>query len=140
MTEEGTKRKLTALLSADVKGYSRIMGEDEKATIETLKTYREVMETLIHHYKGRVIDAPGDNVLSQFASVVDAVECAIPSGPSIEIKRLGLMYVLACLQNSMLYKIKPLGVTGLNRFTMIIWLMSSVFLLASILGVMRFLI
>jgi adenylate cyclase len=72
-----TKRKLTAILSADVKGYSRLMGEDEKATVETLKTYREVMGNLIRQYKGRVIDSPGDNVLSEFASVVDAVECAV---------------------------------------------------------------
>jgi len=53
------------------------MGEDEKATVETLKTYREVMGNLIRQYKGRVIDSPGDNVLSEFASVVDAVECAV---------------------------------------------------------------
>jgi len=72
-----TKRKLTALLSADVKGYSRLMGEDEKSTVETLKTYREVIGNLIRQYQGRVIDSPGDNVLSEFASVVDAVECAV---------------------------------------------------------------
>jgi adenylate cyclase len=77
LAEERAKRKLTAILSADVKGYSRLMGEDEKATVETLKTYREVMGNLIRHYKGRVIDSPGDNVLSEFASVVDAVECAV---------------------------------------------------------------
>jgi len=77
MTQEGTKRKLTAILSADVKGYSRLMGEDEKATVETLKTYREAMGNLIQQYKGRVIDSPGDNLLSEFASVVDAVECAV---------------------------------------------------------------
>ena len=75
--EERAKRKLTAILSADVKGYSRLMGEDEKATVETLKTYREVMGELIRQYRGRVVDSPGDNVLSEFASVVDAVECAV---------------------------------------------------------------
>ena len=75
--EERAKRKLTAILSADVKGYSRLMGEDEKATVETLKTYREVMGELIRQYQGRVVDSPGDNVLSEFASVVDAVECAV---------------------------------------------------------------
>jgi adenylate cyclase len=76
MTEERAKRKLTAIFSADVKGYSRLMGEDELATVETLKKYREVMTSLIHQYRGRVVDAPGDNVLAQFSSVVDAVECA----------------------------------------------------------------
>lgn len=77
MTEDRAKRKLTAILSADVKGYSRLMGEDERATVETLKTYRDVMGELIRKYRGRVIDSPGDNVLSEFASVVDAVECAV---------------------------------------------------------------
>jgi len=77
MEERKTKRKLTAILSADVKGYSRLMGEDEKATVEMLKTYREVMGKLIRQYQGRVIDSPGDNLLSEFTSVVDAVECSV---------------------------------------------------------------
>jgi len=77
MTEERAKRKLTAIFSADVKGYSRLMREDELATVETLKKYREVMTSLIQEYRGRVVDAPGDNVLAEFSSVVDAVECAV---------------------------------------------------------------
>jgi TolB-like protein/class 3 adenylate cyclase len=77
MTTQEVKRKLTAILSADVKGYSRLMGEDEKGTIRTLNTYKEVMTGLIQHHRGRVVDAPGDNVLAEFASVVDAVECAV---------------------------------------------------------------
>jgi len=71
------ERKLAAILSADVKGYSRLMGEDEVATIRTLTTYREVMSTLIRQYRGRVVDSPGDNLLAEFASVVDAVQCAV---------------------------------------------------------------
>src|SRR5712692_1224471 len=71
------ERKLAAILSADVKGYSRLMGEDEVATIRTLTTYREVMGTLIHQYHGRVVDSPGDNLLAEFASVVDAVQGAV---------------------------------------------------------------
>src|SRR5438128_2742065 len=71
------ERKLTAILSADVKGYSRLMGEDEVATIHTLTTYREVMATLIQQHRGRVVDSPGDNLLAEFASVVDAVQCAV---------------------------------------------------------------
>jgi adenylate cyclase len=51
------------------------MGEDEKGTIRTLNAYKEVMTGLIQHHRGRVVDAPGDNVLAEFASVVDAVEC-----------------------------------------------------------------
>ena len=76
MTQE-VKRKLSAILSADVKGYSRLMGEDEEWTLRTLNAYREVMGGLIHQHRGRVIDTPGDNVLAEFASVVDAVECAV---------------------------------------------------------------
>jgi adenylate cyclase len=71
------KRKLAAILSADVKGYSRLMGEDEKGTVRTLNTYKELMTGLIQHHRGRVVDAPGDNVLAEFSSVVDAVECAV---------------------------------------------------------------
>jgi adenylate cyclase len=77
MTTQEVKRKLAAILSADVKGYSRLMGEDEKGTVRTLNTYKEVMTGLIQHHRGRVVNAPGDNVLAEFASVVDAVECAV---------------------------------------------------------------
>ncbi len=71
------ERRLTAILSADVKGYSRLMGEDEEATIRTLTSYRQVMETLIPLHRGRVVDSPGDNLLAEFSSVVDAVQCAV---------------------------------------------------------------
>ena len=77
MTAQEVKRKLAAILSADVKGYSRLMGEDEVGTIHTLNSYKEVMASLIQNYHGRVIDAPGDNLLAEFASVVDAVQCAV---------------------------------------------------------------
>lgn len=66
MTSGRTKRKLAAILSADVRGYSRLMSEDELATIETLKKYREVMAELIERFRGRVVDAAGDNVLTEF--------------------------------------------------------------------------
>jgi adenylate cyclase len=77
MTTQEVKRKLTAILSADVKGYSRLMGEDEVGTIRTLNAYKEVMANLIQQHRGRVVDAPGDNLLAEFASVVDAVQCAV---------------------------------------------------------------
>jgi adenylate cyclase len=77
VAEERVKRKLTAILSADVKGYSRLMGEDEVSTMQTLKKYREAMARLVQEYEGRVIDSPGDNILAEFRSVVDAVECAV---------------------------------------------------------------
>jgi adenylate cyclase len=77
MAEEGFKRKLTAILSADVEGYSRLMGDDEEATVRTLTSYREVLSTLIQQHNGKVLDSPGDNLLAEFVSVVDAVQCAV---------------------------------------------------------------
>src|SRR5512147_1253137 len=77
MPTQEVKRKLTAILNADVKGYSRLMGEDEKGTVHTLNAYKEIMGNLIQHHHGRVVDAPGDNVLAEFGSVLDAVECAV---------------------------------------------------------------
>ena len=71
------ERKLTAILSADVEGYSRLMGEDEEATIRTLNFCRQQMTTTIQRHRGRVVDAPGDNLLAEFGSVVDAVQCAV---------------------------------------------------------------
>jgi len=71
------ERKLTAILSADVKGYSRLMGEDEEGTLRTLNAYRKVMDTLIAQHRGRVVGSAGDSVLAEFASVVGAVQCAV---------------------------------------------------------------
>jgi class 3 adenylate cyclase len=76
MNTSGVKRKLTAILSADVAGYSRLMGRDEVGTVQILKRYRQIMATLIDKAHGRVVDSPGDNLLAEFASVVDAVHCA----------------------------------------------------------------
>ncbi len=73
MSTEDFKRKLTAILSADVKGYSRLMGEDEEATVRTITALRNVITKIVQKYRGRVVDSPGDNILSEFASVVDAV-------------------------------------------------------------------
>jgi class 3 adenylate cyclase len=64
-------------VSTDVVGYSRLMGDNEEATIRTLTAYRALISALIQQYRGRVVDAPGDNVLAEFASVVDAVRCAV---------------------------------------------------------------
>ena len=77
MTLPSIPRKLAAILSADVQGYSRLMGDDEVATVRTLTAYRDVMATHIQAHRGRVVDAPGDNLLAEFASVVDAVACAV---------------------------------------------------------------
>ena len=77
MSEKGFKRKLTAIISADVVGYSRLMGDDEEATIRTLNEYRASMSILIQQFRGRVVDTTGDNLLAEFASAVDAVNCAV---------------------------------------------------------------
>lgn len=77
MSQEGFKRKLTAILSADVKEYSRLMSQDERSTIRTLTAYKEALTILIQEYKGRVVDSPGDNLFAEFGSVIDAVNCAV---------------------------------------------------------------
>jgi len=86
MAEKGFKRKLTAILSADVEGYSRLMGEDEEATVRTLTVYREVLSTLIQQHNGKVLDSPGDNLLAEFVSVVDAVQCAVAVQKEIQAR------------------------------------------------------
>jgi adenylate cyclase len=90
MTTQEVKRKLAAILSADVKGYSRLMGEDEEGTIRTLNAYKEVMSSLIQQQRGRVVDAPGDNVLAEFGSVVDAVRCAVEIQKELKTRNAGL--------------------------------------------------
>jgi adenylate cyclase len=90
METEGYKRKLTAILSADVEGYSRLMGEDEDGTIRTLTAYRELMATLIQKHRGRVVDSPGDNLLAEFGSVVDAVRCAVEIQEELRVRNAEL--------------------------------------------------
>jgi adenylate cyclase len=77
MTPDQVKRKLAAILSADVKGYSRLMEEDEEETIRTLKAFMEVINGFIQQHRGRVVATGGDSVLAEFASVVDAIRCAV---------------------------------------------------------------
>lgn len=77
MAMEGYKRKLTAILSADVVGYSRLMRDNEEATVRDIASHRLLVTEIIEQYHGRVIDSPGDNILAEFASVVDAMNGAI---------------------------------------------------------------
>ena len=86
----GMQRKLAAILSTDVAGYSRLMGEDEEATIRTLTAYRALISALVQQYRGRVIDAPGDNLLAEFASVVDAVRGAVEIQYELKLKNAEL--------------------------------------------------
>lgn len=77
MAKEDYQRKLSAILSTDVAGYSLLMRDDEAATVHTITTYRKALTQLVQQYRGRVVDSPGDNILAEFTSVVDAVNCAV---------------------------------------------------------------
>ena len=72
----GAKRRLATILSADAVGYSALMGDDERATVDSLNACRDVFRTRIADHDGRVVDTAGDSVLAVFDSVVEAVECA----------------------------------------------------------------
>ena len=69
--------KLTAILCADVYGYSRLMGADEEATLRTLSAYRGLIDHLIEDHRGRFVNSAGDSVLAEFTSLVEAVNCAV---------------------------------------------------------------
>jgi adenylate cyclase len=77
MTQDGFTHKLAAILSADVAGYSRLIAEDEVSAVRNLNAYRGEMATIVGHYPGRVVDFVGDNMLAEFSSAIDAVNCAI---------------------------------------------------------------
>ena len=77
MAESNTKRKLAAILCADVQGYSRLMGANEPLTVQTITAYRELFSQITQQFGGRVVNAPGDAILSEFPSVVDAVNGAV---------------------------------------------------------------
>jgi len=90
MSTQEVKRKLSAILNADVKGYSRLMSEDEAGTIRTLNAFKEVMTNLIQQHHARVVDAPGDNLLAEFPSVVDAVQCAVEIQRELKVRNAEL--------------------------------------------------
>ncbi|MDH4204747.1 MAG: adenylate/guanylate cyclase domain-containing protein [Desulfobacteraceae bacterium] len=90
MATQGFKRKLTAILSADVKGYSRLTGEDDEATVRTITAYREIITDVVQKYRGRVVDSPGDNILAEFASVIDAVSSAVEIQQELKTKNADL--------------------------------------------------
>jgi len=84
MAEDSVKRKLTAILCADVKGYSRLMGEDEVGTYQTLTANLDSIRPIISEHNGRIFSSPGDAVMAEFSSVVDAVQCAVELQEKIE--------------------------------------------------------
>ncbi|MBW2445310.1 MAG: adenylate/guanylate cyclase domain-containing protein [Deltaproteobacteria bacterium] len=84
MAEQRAQRRLSAILSADAVGYSRLMAADEIDTVHLIAEARQVMSDKVGQYGGRVVDATGDNVLAEFPSVVDAVQCAVEIQDELE--------------------------------------------------------
>ncbi len=77
MADVNYKRKLTAILSTCAAGHSRLMGDDDPATVSTLKSHRKIITEKVQVFNGRFVDLPDDNILSEFRSIVDAVSCAV---------------------------------------------------------------
>jgi TolB-like protein/class 3 adenylate cyclase/Tfp pilus assembly protein PilF len=84
------ERKLTAILCADVFGYSRLMGENEEATLRTLSSHRKLIDSLIEQHHGRFVSSAGDSVLAEFASVVNAVQCAVEIQTTLKAKNANI--------------------------------------------------
>jgi adenylate cyclase len=92
MADKGFKRELAAILSADVEGYSRLMDDDEEATVRKLSTYRTAIADLVQQFRGRIVDTPGDNILAEFTSVVDAVNCGVEIQRELAERNAALPY------------------------------------------------
>src|SRR5712692_3222996 len=84
------ERKLTAIFCADVFGYSRLMGEDEEATLRTLSSHRKLIDSFIEQHHGRFVNSAGDSVLAEFASVVNAVQCAVEIQTTLKAENANL--------------------------------------------------
>jgi adenylate cyclase len=84
------ERKLAAILCADVYGYSRLMGEDEEATLRTLSSHRKIIDSSIEQHHGRFVNSAGDSVLAEFASVVNAVQCAVECQTALKAENANL--------------------------------------------------
>src|SRR2546428_9817038 len=82
------ERKLTAILHADVKGYSRLIGEDEVTTLRTVAAYLDMMRTLVGQHGGRTVGSRGDSLLAEFPSVVDAVQCAVEMQQALTVRNV----------------------------------------------------
>src|SRR5580692_9590857 len=78
------ERKLSAIFAADVEGYSRLMGLDEVGTLRTLTAYRVIIDRLIASHRGRIFNTAGDSLVADFASAVDAVQCAVEVQEAVE--------------------------------------------------------
>src|SRR5271155_4246904 len=90
MTDDKVKRRLTTVLCADVHGYSRLMEADEAGTLATLRRYRAAMTGLVERHDGRIVNTWGDAVIAEFASVVEAVQCAVEIQQEVSNQDSGL--------------------------------------------------
>jgi len=90
MDTQGFNRKLTAILSADVKGYSLLMRDNEEETVRTITAFREVIGSIVRKHRGEVVDSPGDNIMAEFASVVDAVRSAVEIQKELKVRNAEL--------------------------------------------------
>ena len=86
----GVERKLTAILCADVYGYSRLMGGDEEATLAALTAHRKIIDGLIERHHGRFVNSAGDSVLAEFPSVIEAVNCAVYIQTALKVENAKL--------------------------------------------------
>jgi adenylate cyclase len=83
------ERKLAAIFAADIAGYSRLMARDEVGTFARLKACRAIIDGLIASYRGRIVNTAGDSVVADFASAVDAVQCAVAVQTAIATENAG---------------------------------------------------
>jgi adenylate cyclase len=86
MTDERANRKMSVILSADVKGYSRLMSADEEGTVKALNDCREIIARCVDDHRGRIVDSPGDNVLAEFVSTVEAIKCAVKMQEDLKVR------------------------------------------------------
>src|SRR5258705_13059152 len=90
MAEERAQRRLAAIMAADVVGYSRMMGVDEVGTLTALKAcHKDIIQPLMTKHNGRVIKLMGDGVLAEFASAVNAAECAVEMQEAMAVANEG---------------------------------------------------
>ena len=90
MESPTAKRKLAAIIAAYVVGYSRLMGDDEDATLRTLTEYRAIMAECVDRHAGRIVDAPGDAMLAEFSSPVEALSCAVETQGKLAVRNAQL--------------------------------------------------
>jgi class 3 adenylate cyclase len=87
----GSQRRLATILAADVVGYSKLMAQDEEATVRTLRSHRDIIDKLIARHEGRIFNTAGDAVLAEFGSVVEAVRCAISIQDELRVRNAELV-------------------------------------------------